>query len=81
MEYLRNGLTVLYNGDVFWKPEVHFITYCEMNTRNWPHDVQNCSIDVGFWAEQGNLVIDLSYDQHMVNLKRFLIFRFKMVQN
>lgn len=67
LDYGRTGLSVKYNGDVFWRPEVHFTSYCELNTKNWPHDVQNCSLHVGFWAEQSNLVIDLLYDKNMVS--------------
>ena len=38
------------NGSAIWVPPIRFITNCQINLKNWPFDVQKCSVKIGSWT-------------------------------
>ena len=44
------------NPGVLWIPSARFHSYCDLNLRYWPKDVQRCSLKFGSWVYNGNEV-------------------------
>lgn len=46
-----------HNGKVTWNPPAIFKSYCEIVVLHFPFDLQNCSMKLGTWTYDGNLVV------------------------
>ncbi|KAJ8255871.1 hypothetical protein COCON_G00197350 [Conger conger] len=45
-----------YTGMITWTPPAIFKSYCEIIVLHFPFDLQNCSMKLGTWTYDGNLV-------------------------
>lgn len=50
-----------YTGVVTCTPDVRAPLYCELKLRNWPYDIQNCSMVVGSWTWGYNINVMAYY--------------------
>lgn len=46
-----------YTGMITWNPPAIFKSYCEIIVLHFPFDLQNCSMKLGTWTYDGNLVV------------------------
>ncbi|XP_068103132.1 acetylcholine receptor subunit alpha [Hyperolius riggenbachi] len=46
-----------YTGKITWTPPAIFKSYCEIIVTYFPFDQQNCSMKLGTWTYDGNLVV------------------------
>lgn len=46
-----------HTGMITWTPPAIFKSYCEIVVLHFPFDLQNCSMKLGTWTYDGNLVI------------------------
>ncbi len=46
-----------HTGMITWTPPAIFKSYCEIVVLHFPFDLQNCSMKIGTWTYDGNLVI------------------------
>ncbi|KAM4026348.1 acetylcholine receptor subunit alpha-1-B [Anomaloglossus baeobatrachus] len=46
-----------YTGKIIWTPPAIFKSYCEIIVTYFPFDQQNCSMKLGTWTFDGNLVV------------------------
>ncbi|KAJ8352043.1 hypothetical protein SKAU_G00235190, partial [Synaphobranchus kaupii] len=44
-------------GMITWNPPAIFKSYCEIIVLHFPFDLQNCSMKLGTWTYDGNLVV------------------------
>lgn len=51
--YGNTNVIVDHNGSVLWVPPTMFETYCELDLKKWPYDVQICRIVLGSWTFDG----------------------------
>lgn len=42
---------------ITWNPPAIFKSYCEIIVLHFPFDLQNCSMKLGTWTYDGNLVV------------------------
>jgi len=55
------------NGTVLWIPPTKFVSYCDLNLRKWPRDIQNCSIILGSWTYNAEEIdIQIGKDQEEI---------------
>lgn len=54
--YAKTNKIVYSSGNVLWVPTAKFETYCAMDLKLWPFDVQNCSIKIGSWTYSGHQI-------------------------
>uniref|UniRef100_A0A336MAL3 CSON014484 protein n=1 Tax=Culicoides sonorensis TaxID=179676 RepID=A0A336MAL3_CULSO len=54
--YGRTTCIVYSGGKVLWVPPSQFQTFCDLDLRNWPNDIQKCMIKVGSWTYSGNMI-------------------------
>lgn len=45
-----------HTGMITWNPPAIFKSYCEIIVLHFPFDLQNCSMKLGTWTYDGNLV-------------------------
>lgn len=46
-----------HTGMITWNPPAIFKSYCEIIVLHFPFDLQNCSMKLGTWTYDGNLVV------------------------
>lgn len=46
-----------HTGRITWNPPAIFKSYCEIIVLHFPFDLQNCSMKLGTWTYDGNLVV------------------------
>lgn len=46
-----------HTGMITWTPPAIFKSYCEITVLYFPFDLQNCSMKLGTWTYDGNLVV------------------------
>ncbi|XP_051986274.1 acetylcholine receptor subunit alpha [Xyrauchen texanus] len=60
-----------YTGMITWTPPAIFKSYCEIVVLHFPFDLQNCSMKLGTWTYDGNLVI-INPDNDRPDLSNFM---------
>uniref|UniRef100_A0A3Q3JH05 Neurotransmitter-gated ion-channel ligand-binding domain-containing protein n=1 Tax=Monopterus albus TaxID=43700 RepID=A0A3Q3JH05_MONAL len=60
-----------YTGMITWKPPAIFKSYCEIIVLHFPFDLQNCSMKLGTWTYDGNLVV-VNPDSDRPDLSHFM---------
>ncbi|KAJ8416880.1 hypothetical protein AAFF_G00327580 [Aldrovandia affinis] len=60
-----------HTGNITWNPPAIFKSYCEIIVLHFPFDVQNCSMKLGTWTYDGNLV-RINPDSDRPDLSRFM---------
>ncbi|KAG5852619.1 acetylcholine receptor subunit alpha-like [Anguilla anguilla] len=60
-----------YTGMITWNPPAIFKSYCEIIVLYFPFDVQNCSMKLGTWTYDGNLV-SIEPDGERPDLSNFM---------
>nr|AGK89910.1 nicotinic acetylcholine receptor subunit alpha 11 [Pandalus japonicus] len=53
------------SGKILYVPAFHFHFSCVMDLTYWPHDTHNCSMKLGSWSHNGNL-LDLALDDFKI---------------
>lgn len=54
IDHYGNTHCLVYNtGTVLWVPPTKFESFCELDLKNWPFDVQKCEIVIGSWTYSG----------------------------
>ncbi|KAI0233797.1 Neuronal acetylcholine receptor subunit alpha-10 [Lamellibrachia satsuma] len=48
--------SIRYDGEVMWKANIIYETYCKQNAFYFPFDQQNCHLKFGSWAYNGNQI-------------------------
>lgn len=62
---------ICYNiGMVIWVPPVTLTSYCEMDYKEYPNDIQECNITFGSWTHHG-LALNLKLSDNKPHLKYF----------
>lgn len=46
-----------HTGMITWNPPAIFKSYCEIIVLHFPFDLQNCTMKLGTWTYDGNLVV------------------------
>lgn len=69
-----------HTGMITWNPPAIFKSYCEIIVLHFPFDLQNCSMKLGTWTYDGNLVvvnpvISLGQETVLTPWKSLLIFK------
>ncbi|CAK6954193.1 acetylcholine receptor subunit alpha-like [Scomber scombrus] len=60
-----------YTGMITWNPPAIFKSYCEIIVLHFPFDLQNCSMKLGTWTYDGNLVV-VNPDSDRPDLSNFM---------
>ncbi|KAF4087028.1 hypothetical protein AMELA_G00090840 [Ameiurus melas] len=60
-----------YTGMITWNPPAIFKSYCEIIVLHFPFDLQNCSMKLGTWTFDGNLVV-INPDSDRPDLSNFM---------
>ncbi|XP_060732536.1 acetylcholine receptor subunit alpha-like [Tachysurus vachellii] len=60
-----------YTGMITWNPPAIFKSYCEIIVLHFPFDLQNCSMKLGTWTFDGNLVA-INPDSDRPDLSNFM---------
>ncbi|XP_058249381.1 acetylcholine receptor subunit alpha-like isoform X2 [Hemibagrus wyckioides] len=60
-----------YTGMITWNPPAIFKSYCEIIVLHFPFDLQNCTMKLGTWTFDGNLVI-INPDNDRPDLSNFM---------
>uniref|UniRef100_A0A3Q3FR77 Cholinergic receptor nicotinic alpha 1 subunit n=1 Tax=Labrus bergylta TaxID=56723 RepID=A0A3Q3FR77_9LABR len=60
-----------YTGMITWNPPAIFKSYCEIIVLHFPFDLQNCSMKLGTWSYDGNLVV-VNADSDRPDLSNFM---------
>uniref|UniRef100_A0A8C2HL74 Cholinergic receptor, nicotinic, alpha 1 (muscle) n=1 Tax=Cyprinus carpio TaxID=7962 RepID=A0A8C2HL74_CYPCA len=60
-----------HTGMITWTPPAIFKSYCEIVVLHFPFDLQNCSMKLGTWTYDGNLVI-INPDSDRPDLSNFM---------
>ncbi|XP_060784776.1 acetylcholine receptor subunit alpha-like isoform X2 [Neoarius graeffei] len=60
-----------HTGMITWNPPAIFKSYCEIIVLHFPFDLQNCSMKLGTWTFDGNLVI-INPDSDQPDLSNFM---------
>uniref|UniRef100_A0A673MWZ1 Cholinergic receptor nicotinic alpha 1 subunit n=1 Tax=Sinocyclocheilus rhinocerous TaxID=307959 RepID=A0A673MWZ1_9TELE len=60
-----------HTGMITWTPPAIFRSYCEIVVLHFPFDLQNCSMKIGTWTYDGNLVI-VNPDSDRPDLSNFM---------
>ncbi|KAK3543734.1 hypothetical protein QTP70_027149, partial [Hemibagrus guttatus] len=60
-----------YTGMITWNPPAIFKSYCEIIVLHFPFDLQNCTMKLGTWTFDGNLVI-INPDSDRPDLSNFM---------
>ncbi|XP_034429927.1 acetylcholine receptor subunit alpha-like [Hippoglossus hippoglossus] len=60
-----------YTGKITWNPPAIFKSYCEIIVLHFPFDLQNCSMKLGTWTYDGNLVV-VNPDSDRPDLSNFM---------
>lgn len=57
IDHYGHSHCIVYNtGVVLWVPPTQFQAFCSLDIRNWPYDVQKCSVTIGSWTYSGNQI-------------------------
>lgn len=76
IDHFGNTHCIIYNtGKVLWVPPAQFQSFCELDMRHWPFDIQICTLLIGSWTYNGNQIdlilnndeTDISNDLNVVN--------------
>ncbi|XP_021452871.1 acetylcholine receptor subunit alpha isoform X1 [Oncorhynchus mykiss] len=60
-----------HTGMITWNPPAIFKSYCEIIVLHFPFDLQNCSMKLGTWTYDGNLVV-VNPDSDRPDLSNFM---------
>uniref|UniRef100_A0AAR2JQG3 Cholinergic receptor nicotinic alpha 1 subunit n=1 Tax=Pygocentrus nattereri TaxID=42514 RepID=A0AAR2JQG3_PYGNA len=60
-----------HTGMITWNPPAIFKSYCEIIVLHFPFDLQNCSMKLGTWTFDGNLVV-INPDSDRPDLSNFM---------
>ncbi|XP_059198923.1 acetylcholine receptor subunit alpha-like [Centropristis striata] len=60
-----------HTGLITWNPPAIFKSYCEIIVLHFPFDLQNCSMKLGTWTYDGNLVV-VNPDSDRPDLSNFM---------
>ncbi|KPP64137.1 acetylcholin receptor subunit alpha-like, partial [Scleropages formosus] len=60
-----------HTGMITWTPPAIFKSYCEITVLYFPFDLQNCSMKLGTWTYDGNLVV-IQPDSDRPDLSNFM---------
>ncbi|XP_017336272.1 acetylcholine receptor subunit alpha [Ictalurus punctatus] len=60
-----------HTGLITWNPPAIFKSYCEIVVVYFPFDLQNCSMKLGIWTYDGNLVV-INPDSDRPDLSNFM---------
>lgn len=60
-----------HTGMVTWNPPAIFKSYCEIIVLHFPFDLQNCTMKLGTWTYDGNLVV-INPDSDRPDLSNFM---------
>lgn len=60
-----------HTGMITWNPPAIFKSYCEIIVLHFPFDLQNCSMKLGTWTYDGNLV-EINPDSDRPDLSNFM---------
>uniref|UniRef100_G3NLB4 Cholinergic receptor nicotinic alpha 1 subunit n=1 Tax=Gasterosteus aculeatus TaxID=69293 RepID=G3NLB4_GASAC len=60
-----------HTGMITWNPPAIFKSYCEIIVLHFPFDLQNCSMKLGTWTYDGNLVV-VNPDSERPDLSNFM---------
>ncbi|XP_071186942.1 acetylcholine receptor subunit alpha isoform X2 [Salvelinus alpinus] len=60
-----------HTGLITWNPPAIFKSYCEIIVLHFPFDLQNCSMKLGTWTYDGNLVV-VNPDNDRPDLSNFM---------
>jgi len=60
---------VFHTGVVLWVPPAKFRSFCKIDLRIWPHDLQSCKLKFGSWTSHGNQ-IDLGLFHNMSSVEQ-----------
>ncbi|XP_060774704.1 acetylcholine receptor subunit alpha-like isoform X1 [Neoarius graeffei] len=60
-----------HTGSITWNPPAIFKSYCEIVVVYFPFDLQNCSMKLGIWTYDGNLVV-INPDNDRPDLSNFM---------
>ncbi|CRK86397.1 CLUMA_CG000057, isoform A [Clunio marinus] len=68
--FAKTNKIVYSHGSVLWVPPGKFETYCNLNLKFWPFDVQKCDIKIGSWTYNG-YQLDLKLLKDHVNTAHY----------
>ncbi|XP_067144539.1 neuronal acetylcholine receptor subunit alpha-7-like isoform X1 [Centruroides vittatus] len=57
-------------GTIIWVPTITIYSYCKINYKNYPNDIQECNITFGSWTHHG-WALDLELSSKTINLNDF----------
>uniref|UniRef100_A0A3P9JGB4 Cholinergic receptor nicotinic alpha 1 subunit n=1 Tax=Oryzias latipes TaxID=8090 RepID=A0A3P9JGB4_ORYLA len=60
-----------HTGMITWNPPAIFKSYCEIIVLHFPFDLQNCTMKLGTWSYDGNLVV-VNPDSDRPDLSNFM---------
>ncbi|XP_065336685.1 neuronal acetylcholine receptor subunit alpha-7-like isoform X2 [Cloeon dipterum] len=54
--YGSSNMVVHYDGSILWVPPAKFRSFCDLELKIWPFDVQTCKLKFGSWSYSGSHV-------------------------